>query len=385
MRIFSFFTTCLIALSLAGCGGGGGSPGLSSGSVSAFQLNAPPSLTLQVGVSQQYSIQGGVKPYSVFSSNPAVALGWFSDENLLSVGAVAAGTATITAIDNKGSKFDIAVTAGSSTALFTSAPGALTIAPGPATSRSFDVRGGSAPYTAVSSDTSVATVVLNGSSLTITGVRVGSATISISDSAGGTLSSNVTVATVPLTLNPTSAQAFVGDVVVSKITGGTPPYRASVGIPDAVAATITNGNELTMTYLRLASPVIVTVLDANDQTITFTANVILGTNRFRISPDTLTISEQAVSGVTLTVIGAAPGTINVFSSNQNLLTASVTGNRITVSPSGRCVSTDEAVTISAIDSKGAIGTATITVKDTGNGSPPAQVGPPPVAAGNCPL
>lgn len=398
MRFLSFLTTFLIAALLASCGGGGGSPGLSSGPLSAFTVIAPSALTLQVGVAQQFLIQGGVKPYSVFSSDPAVVVGWMGSENVLSIGAVTAGKGTVTVIDNKGTKFDIVVTAGSNTALYTTAPTALTVAPGAAAARTFSVGGGSAPYAAASSDSSVATVALNGNSFTITGVRVGAASISIRDSAGVTsLSIAVTVATVPLSLNPTAAQAFVGDVVVSKITGGTPPYRVAVGIPDAVSATVANGNELTMTYLRVASPVIVTVLDANDQTAVFTATAILGTNKFRLSPEVLTISERDISEVQLTIIGAAPGTSNVFSSDITLFTATIVGDKVIVRPSGKCVAANTNVTISVVDSKGAIGTATITIQDGGNGSPPAiaavpgSPGPPqvfPVAAvpaGNCPL
>ena len=398
MRLPSFLAALLIAIFLTACGGGGGSPGLSSGPNSTFSVAAPTAVTLQLGLSQQYSIRGGVKPYSVFSSDPAVVVGWIGGEDVLSIGTVTAGKATITVIDNKGTKFDIAVTAGSSTGLFTTAPTALTIAPGAAAARTFSVGGGSAPYAAASSDSSVAIVAMNGNSLTVTGLRVGAATISIRDSAGATtLTIAVTVATVPLSLNPTAAQAFVGDVVVSKITGGTPPYRASVGIPDALTATIANGNELTMTYLRLASPVIVTVLDANDQTAVFTATIILGTNRFRLSPEALTISERSFSPVSLTMIGAAPGVSNVFTSDTTLFTATLSGDVVTVTPTGRCVPSNATVTISVVDSKGAIGTATITIQDGGNGSPiaiPAVAASPgtpqvfavaAVPAGNCPL
>ena len=263
----------------------------------------------------------------------------------------------------------------------TPAPATFTISP--KTSRTFKLGGGVAPYTVTSSNVSIASATVSGSNLTITSLLIGSATVQIRDAAGATLSASVTVGTVPLALNPTSAQAFIGDVVVSRITGGTPPYRVSVGIPDAVTATIESGNQLTMTFLRLASPVIVTVLDANDQPIVFTATIILGTNKFRLSPDALAISEKETQPVLLTVIGAATtGTTRVFSSNTDLLTVSLSGSVVTVSPTAKCVSASTPVTITAVDSKGAIGTAIVTVTDNGNTA--AVVGPPAVAASNCP-
>ncbi|HPW29281.1 MAG TPA: DUF3443 domain-containing protein, partial [Rhodoferax sp.] len=60
MRLLSYLMTFLMAVFLAACGGGGGSPGLSSSSVSAFSVVAPTAVTLQVGLAQQYAIKGGV-------------------------------------------------------------------------------------------------------------------------------------------------------------------------------------------------------------------------------------------------------------------------------------------------------------------------------------
>lgn len=367
MRHISAFITFLVITLLTACGGGGGSPGLSSGSQPAFSVIAPPALTLQVGSSQQYAIKGGVKPYSVFSSNPAVVVGWLPSEDVLAVGTVVAGTATVSIVDAKGTKVDIAVTAGSSTAFFSSVPAAITLAPGAAGAQTFQLGGGVPPYTATSSDTSIATVSVNGNTATITGLRPTAtvATITFRDAAGATVPTSVTVATAPLAINPSSITAFISDTVFARISGGTPPYRVDTGVTDALTATITNQNEVTITLLRALNAYEFIVVDANNQTAKLTLNASTGTNVFRLSPATLSIAENDTQSVLLTMYGAATtGTAKVFSTNTGLLSASISGNTVTLTPSGHCVLADTPVEITVVDAKGAIGTATVTIKDS---------------------
>lgn len=369
MRFISILATFLIATLLAACGGGGGSPGLGSGSTSTFSVIAPTVLTQQVGSSQQFAIKGGVKPYSVFSSDPAVVVGWLSGEDVLSIGTVVAGKGTVSVLDSKGSKVDIAVTAGSSTAFFTTAPSAITIAPGVAGAQTFQLGGGvpTPAYSATSSDTSIATVVVNGSTATITGLRATAATavITFRDGAGATATTTVTVATIPLAINPTSITAFISDTVFARISGGTPPYRIDTGVTDAVTATISNQNEVTIVLQRALANYEFIVVDANNQTAKLTLNASTGTNVFRLSPATLSIAENDTQSVLLTMYGAATtGTAKVFSTNTGLLSATVSGNTVTLTPSGHCVLADTPVDITVVDAKGAIGTATVTIKNS---------------------
>lgn len=402
MRLLSYLTTFLTAVLLTACGGGGGSPGLSSGSDAAFLVSAPTKLTLQTGSSQQYAVKGGVKPYSVFSTDPAVAVGWLVDDNTVAIGSIVGGRATVTIADAKGTKFDIDVTVSGNAAFFTTAPTSLTIPVGAVGARTFSLGGGVPPYTASSSNNSIATATVSGRSVLITGIKASAttATVSLFDSTGApVLTSAVTVeasSSLPLALNPTSATAFVSDRVVSKITGGTPPYRVSVAIPDAVSATIVNQDELNMTVLRVVSPVTITVLDAADKSVVFSMTGILGTNGFRLSPAAVTIAENETQPISLTVYGASTaGPSKVFSSNTGLLTASVSGSTVTVarlpysagSPAvaavvgppavpavaavpGSCVLTDTTVTITLVDAIGAIGTSDIKILNsvTGGGT-----------------
>ena len=387
MRIISLITTCLTSLLLAACGGGGGSPGVGSGAVQAFSVAAPVAITLQVGLTQQYVVQGGVKPYTVFSSDPAVAVGWLVGENVLAVGTTTAGNATVTIQDSKGTKFNMAVKAGSSTEFYTTAGTTLSLSPG--VPQVYTLGGGTRPYTATSSFPSIATVRIDGTSMIVTGVRIdgeNSAVITIRDAAGAVLTSTVNVETTKLEVSQGTYKVFLGDTVRLFIKGGTPPYRILNPLNDAGSSRIVNGNEVEIVGTRLADPVELIIIDADNQTatgakITFMAG---GDNTLRVSPDTLDIPESASTpNIVLNVYGAAPGSsLSVFSSNSTILVPGTpvktnpdgTTYTVTLSAGNTCSQVvaagppptggDRVVKITVLDSKGRSGTSTITVLDT---------------------
>jgi len=376
MRIIPYFITLLTAMLLAACGGGGGSSGLVNNL--PFSVVAPSAVTLQIGLLQTYSIQGGVKPYTQFSNDPAVALGWIGGDDVLYVGTVRAGKATITTVDAKGSKFDIVVTAGSNTPFYTTAPSALTISPVASAAQTYALGGGVPPYTAVSSFPRIASVAVNGNSLIITGNPVGeqdpaataNATITIQDSNNprATLTTAVTVAAAKLTLSVSTAKAYRGDVIVATITGGTPPYRAQSGIAGILTPVIVNGNQLQVTLERLADPVSVSVFDANNQRADIALTIIDGAPDLRISPSTLTIPETySASSITLLPYGVT-GTPIVFTTNPKVLAATYDSTtkaiKVTAGTNGNyCVAADTSVTVTLVDEKGFQGSTVITVKD----------------------
>lgn len=382
MRILSYLITLLFSLLLAACGGGGGSPGL-VGPNPTFSVAAPATVTLQVGLLQPYAVRGGVKPYTVFSTDPAVAVGWIGGDDVLYVGTVVAGKATVTTMDAKGTKFDIAVTAGSSTPFYTTAPTALTISPIATAAQTYILGGGVPPYTAVSSFPRIASVVVNGNSMTITGNPVGeqdpaasaSATITIRDSnsPAATLSTAVTVAAAKLTLSVSTAKAYRGDIIIATITGGTPPYRAQTGIDGIVTPVIVNGNQLQVTLERIADPVNVSVFDANNQRADVALTIIEGAPTLRISPATLTIPETySASSITLLPYGVS-GTPIVFTTNPKVLAATYDSTtkaiKVTAGTNGNyCVGADTDVTITLVDGRGFQGSTVITVKDLNGGA-----------------
>jgi len=396
MRIFSYLLSILIAALLSACGGGGGSPGLSLGPISAFAVVAPAAVTLQVGSLQTYAIQGGVKPYTQFSSDPAIATGWIGGDDVLYVGTVRAGKATITTVDAKGSKFDIAVTAGSSTAFYTTAASAMTITPGAAFAQTYTLGGGTGPYVATSSFPSVATVAVNGNQMTITGVQI-SATVSnitIRDAAGATLTVAVTVGTVPLAINPSSLTAPIGATFRSIITGGTPPYRTVVLDNCTTSAQIVQGNILQATTALACTGAAITVYDANNQTVSMTFTVSAGLVGLQLAPSSLMIPENANTPSLSLLVYGANGPLQVFSTDTTMLApqtpvsngdgtytialaggntcsatvvaaipAVIVGGVITT-PAVPAAGGDRTITITVIDSTGRQGTSVLTVTDT---------------------
>ena len=409
MRYLSSLPTLLLAVLLSSCGGGGGSPGVGSGSVQAFSVAAPAVVTLAVGLTQQNVVQGGVKPYTVFSTNPAVAVGWIVGENVVAIGTSTAGTATVTLQDSKGVKFDMVVTAGASTAFFTTAPSALNITPGPLSAQTFKVGGGTPPYKAVSSFPSLLSVVVNGTDVTYTALRQpGTATVTLTDSSSppATFSTAVTLGTIPLTVTSGTYKVFLGDTVRFFISGGTPPYRIIDPLNNTVTATVINGNEGEVTGIRVVDPVELIVVDANGQTavapkITFMAG---GDTFLRVSPEAFTLLENRNSpNIVLNVFGVTPGSpISVFTTDNSLLvpgtpvktkadgtayTITLTGgdtwSKVDYSapvaavagsvgppvvapvPAVAEVLSDRTVTITVLDATGKRGTSVITVADTG--------------------
>lgn len=381
MRLLSYLTTLLIAGLLTACGGGGGSPGTSSGP--KLSTTAPSAVIVPVGSANQYVISGGSAPYLIKNTDAAIAVGWVNNQTL-TIGAVNGGTTTVSVADSGGAQVDIAVTVGSSTALYTTSPSSFTMAPN--TTQTFKVGGGAGPYSVSSSNTSMVSVALNGNDLAITGVTIGSATLQIRDSAGATFSVSVTVGAVPLTLSPTSASAFINSVVEVIVVGGTPPYRVGGLIPSAVSAVfdVNDPSKLLVTPLLVSSGLDITILDSQNASAKFTLTGIAGQPTIRLSPNVLAVSENRPGSIKLTVFGAT-GTVTAFSSNLNLFGTDVSGNIITVSQIQRCVAADTPVTITVVDANGALATAVITMTDNGNGLPLAVVGPPAVPAGNCPL
>lgn len=464
MRFLSYLTTLLIAVLLAACGGGGGSPGavtggdvqtppplfttapasltlavgssqdftiaggkapytavtnnasvavggvdgasLTLGGVSAGSAQitvrdalgstsavavtvstkplfttAPSSITVAVGSSPVYAIGGGIAPYSATSSNASVATASISGSDLAVTG-IALGTASILVRDSAGTVVTLAVTVPSASTLplFTTAPSSVTLAVG--TSTTYTIGGGSGPYTATSSNTSAVTTSLSGTSLTLRSVANGAAIVQVRDASGATVSISATVNATQMALNPTTIKAFIGDILYSAISGGTPPYNVVQGFPDAAEVTVgvlagttftpnANGNILRVVVKQTVGSGIIVVRDANGNSANFTLTASAGTNEISLSPSAVTISEQGLLTITPILYGAF-GAVNLFSSDPTLITVTTpvtgtaAGTPVTVVKQNSCVAADTDVTITAIDSTGAMATSVITIKDNPN-------------------
>lgn len=369
MRKIFQFLWLLLATFLVACGGGGGSPG-GNPNQATLVTTAGANQTIAVGASQDFDISGGVPPYRVGATDSAIAVAVVNDKKL-TIGGVAAGSATVSVLDFKGTKVDIQVRVGSSIPLYTTAPSSLTIGVGPAASRTFLIGGGGVPYSVQGSDSNVALVQMVGSDRwTVTGVAIGTATVKIRDAAGTEVSVAVTVGSPELRVSPTDLTIPVGITGIAKISGGQPPYTVAGGIPLAVNAQIKNGDELHITG-NLAAKVDLSVADATGKTVKVAVEITTATTQIRLSPSALAISEVDNQPINFGVFGAV-GQYCVFSSNPSLLQpvgGTCPSSNAFVIDTGtrgnRCVAQDTDVKITVVDSAKSVGEAVVTIRNNG--------------------
>ena len=157
----------------------------------ALFTTAPVSLIMTPNSSASYSVKGGTPPYSASSGNISALTSSVAGETLR-IDALAAGTGNVVIFDSTGKSVSITVVVNTGiTQFYMTAPALVNFKTGQV--ETYQLYGGKAPYTAVSGNTSVATVSVNGSDLTVTGKAVGTASILIRDSLGSIINSNVIV------------------------------------------------------------------------------------------------------------------------------------------------------------------------------------------------
>jgi hypothetical protein len=347
----------------------------------ALASSIPPTLTLAVGNAgaQAYSVTGGVPPYTVVSNNPNVlSASLNSAGNGIVLTGLATGAAIVSITDDAGNSLssNVTVTPTSTVPLFTTAPSAVTIASKSTTT--YSIGGGTAPYTATSSNESAATVVQSGNGFAIHGVAPGAATIVIRDALGSTVSVAVLVSNTQLTLNPAKANTFIGITNYAYIIGGVPPFTVLSGFPSVASASIgtlstttgvftpdSNGNVLNMVANQAVDPDQIVVTDSVGNSAGFALTATAGTLQESLTPSKLSVSACYLGDVTLLLYGSS-GAIHVFSSDSTVFTASVTSagsNPVVVNAkkilAGATLTGD--VTITAIDAAGASATSTISV------------------------
>ncbi|MFZ6721559.1 beta strand repeat-containing protein [Undibacterium sp. Ji49W] len=351
-----------------------------SGAVNSLFTTAPASVTIAVAASPTYQIGGGNGPYSATSSNAAIATVSVSGTTLTITG-VATGNAIIQVKDASGTPVAIAVSVGSGTAvpLYSSAPVAISLAPGAAPV--YIVGGGTAPYLATSSDTRVATAVVAGSSMTITGVAAGIATIRLVDSVGAPILISVTVVTgqnANLSVLPISIVGNLGDTVSISISGGSAPYTTTSSNSSNVAivsgATLNSAGTVTVTLLNVGRTTNVIVTDAQGGVFTVPVVVNAASATLGLNPVDWSINETNNSIIPLTISGGvAP--FQVFTNTPLLATVAGTspdplnpltfnGRTVNVSlgtQGTRCVAADTPVLIQVKDSNNTTVTSTMRI------------------------
>ena len=375
------------------------------GSGAALFTSAPAAVTLAIGATPSYTIGGGAPitgvgtlPYVTSSSNAGVVTSVVSmvgTTPTLTLTGVAAGSAVVNVLDSTGSLAAISVTVGSGggggAALFTTAPGTITIANGAAPV--YSVSGGTGPYTATSSNPAVATTptgALLGGVLTITSTGPGSTNVLIVDAVGASVTIAVTVtpaATTPLVVTPSTVTANVGDVLSFTISGASPAYSIAVNntsvATSSTAAVAASGGAFTIT-LRNVGTTTVAITDSLGQTTTLALTVNATATTLRLSPSAITVGED-LSALTSVVLNIYGGTApySAFTDDLVLSGVSIAGNVLTVgvgTKGNRCISSFDntdplapvytpygtvPVTLTVVDFLGASATSVMTIRDNG--------------------
>jgi hypothetical protein len=238
----------------------------------ALYSTAPASITMAIGASGSYTIAGGTAPYSV-SSSDAGAVRASVAGNSLSILAASGGTSTVKITDNKGGTISLSVTVGSSTALFVNSPAVLALGVG--STASYQITGGTAPYTVTAGDGRVAIGSVNGATLSVSAAKNGATTLFVFDSAGAskTISVNVGDSTsAAVTVNAPSPLAMAGGTTASYlISGGTAPYNVSSS-DGRIASALVSSTTLTINAIK-SGTVTLFLFDANGASKTLTVNV----------------------------------------------------------------------------------------------------------------
>ena len=156
----------------------------------------PASLTLSEGGAASLSISGGTGPYTAASSDLSI-VGTMAVGSVAYVEGYVAGSAIIMIQDSASESVSVPVTVNPPPVTsLTATPSSLTLSEGGAASLS--ISGGTAPYSAASSNPSIVSTTAIGSVAYVEGYVAGSAIITIQDSLSNSIS-------VPVTVNPATA------------------------------------------------------------------------------------------------------------------------------------------------------------------------------------
>lgn len=370
MRCFFKVLYVAVAFSVvAACGGGGGGGGTPNGPSATLRVYPPvDTISLPVGASGSTGIEvrGGKAPYGVISSDASVSAG-LSTDGILFIAGNSAGTSTLTVYDESlpVQQVKINVTA-KAVPLASSAGTSVTLRPNQ--SLQFSVRGGVAPYSVNSSDSSIASASISGSMVTVTGQpKAGTATLVVTDSTGVTLNVSVTVQVGTLATSPTSITGTAGTSNTITINGGLAPYSVSSSNTTVASASV-SGSSVSVSLLSQGSSDI-KITDAAGQAVVVAVTVT--SNILQVSPANQTVNELSTTVTTVTYLiagGTAPYTPLISPADAVNATASIAANTMTVtvpiSAVGvRCVTADKVIPIDIYDSKLVKQTVSLTIKD----------------------
>jgi len=316
----------ILILGLVACGGGGGSPGNTSGGAEFF-VSAPLQLTMLPGETRTFALGGGVPAYTASTGNSIVSA--TIKDKTLTITALGSGSSTVSVKDATGKEVLITITLGTGLEIYSSAPGDIVVPVG-GTSEIFYAGGGSGLYSITSSNTNVATVGLRGNQFVINGVSGGTAKVVVSDSLGKPVNINVIVGSPDKVFTTAGAdvQLAVGGASLYKVGGGTTSYFASSTDTSVVTAKIV-GNDLLLSGIAVG----VATVNVTDTTGTAATaiKVTVGAGNiglFVTAPANVIIPVN--SGAVNYTIGGGKAPYSAVSSNASVATAAVNGTTLTL-------------------------------------------------------
>lgn len=211
----------------------------------SFSTNAP---VVAANQSTNVSVYGptGVQFYVSSNSNPSIVQANLSGTTLTLTG-ISAGTSAISVCASSGTCASVTATVSAVAAIgpITLSQNTLTLQPG--SNVAVTVSGGQPPYALVGGSPSIAQAVLSGSTLTVTGVGAGTASLDVCSSGGGCTNLSVTVGaagTSGVTLSPSTAMVAIGQSVIVSLSGASSYYLsgntssnvATVAVSGAIAS-----------------------------------------------------------------------------------------------------------------------------------------------------
>jgi hypothetical protein len=220
---------------------------------------------------------------------------------------------------------------GGSQTLFTTAPSDLTLTLGSA--QDFTVGGGTAPYTAVSNDTSTAVSGIAGTTLTLGAVQPGTAAITLRDAKGAASTIIVTVkpARALTTSMPGALTLGVGNGLAQSyaVSGGVAPYTVTSNNPGVLSAVLNvAGNGVVLTGLAKGAAT-VSIKDSVGTALTSVVTVSTAStvDLFTTAPSALTLATKSNNTYS---IGGGSEPYTVTSSNTSVVAVTQSGSSFTL-------------------------------------------------------
>ena len=337
------------------------------GVATALFVAAPSAVSLGVGVKNSFAVGGGVAPYSVTSSNIAVASGTLLN-GVLTITGLSSGSAQILVFDALGSSVPITLTVGiGSTSIPFYTTAGSTVSMPVAGSGSYKVGGGTPPYAATSSNSAIAQLSLSDTNLTVTGLVAGSAQISVFDATGTSLSFNVTVngSGSTLSLYTTAGSSLTLPLSTTQtylVGGGTAPYVVTSNHVGVVTATLT-GTSLSLSSVG-AGNAQVSIFDATGASIGFSVTVNAATGTPPLYTSAGTAVTPPLASIQSYLVGGGVAPYVASSSNTGVVTVGLVGSFISINAVGA-----GSALVSIFDATGTSVSFTVTIASSGSVTP----------------